>query len=157
MAAAGGVPATKQEDSAAGHGGRFSRRALAAMGAGAAGGETAVCRDPQAWLCRKLRLADEIPGALAGGARCCRSGFPTRLIHAPLRCAAYFAARRSCADEQAETGVEWQAARDGRDSEAPLSGLCRDATPGAELPRHPVRRQDVQLKTMGRESGSQWA
>src|SRR5450755_1295139 len=106
MVAAGGVPATKQEDSTAGHGGRLSRRTVAAMATGAAGWETAVCRDPQAWLCRKLRFADEIPGALAGGARCCRSGFPTRLIHAPWRCAAYFAARRSCADEQAETGVE---------------------------------------------------
>src|SRR5450631_1895603 len=157
MAAAGGVPATKQEVAAAGHGGRLSRRALAAMGTGAAGGKTAVCRDPQAWLCRKLHLADEIPGTLAGGARGCRSGFPTRCTDAPWRCAAYFAARRGFADEQAETEVDWQAARDGRDSEAPLSGLCHDATPGAELSRHPVRRQGVQLETLGRESGSQWA
>src|SRR5450631_1738893 len=99
MAAAGGVPATKQEDSAAGHGGRFSRRALAAMGAGAAGGKAAVCRDPQAWLCRKLRLADEIPGTLAGGARCCRSGLPTKRTHPPRRRTTYFAACRGFANE----------------------------------------------------------
>src|ERR1035441_3156899 len=125
MAAAGGVPATKQEVAAAGHGGRLSRRALAAMGTGAAGRKAAVCRDPQAWLCRKLRLADEIPGTLAGAARCCGSGLPTRRTHSSRRCATYFAACRGFADEQAETEVEWQAARDGGDSEAPLSGLCQ--------------------------------
>jgi len=37
--AAGGVPATKQEDAAVGHGGRLSRRTLTAMGAGASGGK----------------------------------------------------------------------------------------------------------------------
>src|SRR5450755_2347846 len=99
MVAAGGVPATKQEDAAAEHGGRLSRRALAAMGTGAARRKAAVCRDPQAWLCRKLRLADEISGTLAGGARCCGPAFPTRRTDAPWRSAAYFAARRGFANE----------------------------------------------------------
>src|SRR5450755_2617407 len=40
MVAAGGVPATKQEDSAAGHGGRLSRRTVAAMATGVARSKT---------------------------------------------------------------------------------------------------------------------
>src|SRR5438105_414301 len=127
------------------------------MGAGASIGQATVCRDPQAWLCRELRIADEISGTLAGGARCCEEGFTTKRSNPPRRGAPYFTARSDDADEQAETQVEKQTERDGGDSEAPLSGLRHDASLGAELSQHPLWWQGLQFETLGQEGGVYWA
>ena len=82
---------------------------------------------------RKLRLANEISVAVAGSARRCGQGSATQGSQPPRGGAACFAASRGGTAEQAETAVDWQAERDGEDSQAPLSRLCGDAALGAEL------------------------
>src|SRR5215831_14930377 len=96
------MPAASQEDVATRHGGRLSRRTVGAMGAGAARGKALVCGDPPAWVCRQLRLTDEISGSVAGG----REDFTTGGSHAPRCGAAYLAAGSGGPDEQAKTEVE---------------------------------------------------
>ena len=68
----------------------------------------------------------------AGGARCCEQGFTAKSSNASRRGTAYFAAGSGGPAEQAETAVELQAERDGKDSEAALSGFCHDAPVGSQ-------------------------
>src|SRR5262245_24080898 len=100
------MPAASQQDVATRHGGRVSRRTVGAMGAGAARGKAVVCGDPPAWVCRQLRLTDEISGAVAGGRQCGGERFTTEGSHAPRCGAAYLAAGSGGPDEQAKPEVE---------------------------------------------------